>query len=322
MDEASQAAEAAIAKQDDEFLARWVRANIRLDRGDLAGADTEFRWFVRTYSARDSANKPIKDADTLLLVAQAGAVNARWHNLSDQFRFILNEVLQRRAQGRRRLVAGRVTGRRTAAGEVQPPRGAHVVRQGALHQSASRPRTGRQRPGRSARIRTRRAPSSSPSRRWRSIRDCRAALHLLADVHFISGESDADAEATRASHARSIRTTRRRSAGSRPAYSSPSKRANSTRSARHAEKQTRSRADSTLNWPTARRPPSLQRSARSSIRKAVDAWPHLGEAKTSLGLLAMRLGQEDEAREGADRGLRGRPIQRPRRQLAQGAAST
>ena len=28
----------------------------------------------------------------------------------------------------------------------------------------------------------------------------------------------------------------------------------------------------------------------------LDAWPHLGEAKTGLGLLAMRLGQEDEAR--------------------------
>src|SRR5207253_8202087 len=36
--------------------------------------------------------------------------------------------------------------------------------------------------------------------------------------------------------------------------------------------------------------------ARGYFRQAIDAWPHLGEAKTGLGMLAMRLGQEDEAR--------------------------
>jgi len=39
----------------------------------FAKADAEFRWFVRTYTARDRAGKAIKEADTLLLVAQAGA---------------------------------------------------------------------------------------------------------------------------------------------------------------------------------------------------------------------------------------------------------
>ena len=73
LDDALKTAEAAIANQDDQFLARWVRANIRCDRGDLDTADAEFRWFVRTYTARDNADKPIKDPDALLLVAQAGA---------------------------------------------------------------------------------------------------------------------------------------------------------------------------------------------------------------------------------------------------------
>src|SRR5947208_2281550 len=93
LDDAAKEAEAVVAKVPDHFLAHWIRAQVRLDRGDTEGADAEFRWFVRTYTARDQANNPIKDADTLLLVAQAGAINARWHNLSDQFRFILNEVL-------------------------------------------------------------------------------------------------------------------------------------------------------------------------------------------------------------------------------------
>src|SRR5262249_43318106 len=34
----------------------------------------------------------IKDPDELLLVGLAGAENARWHNLSDQYRIILNDV--------------------------------------------------------------------------------------------------------------------------------------------------------------------------------------------------------------------------------------
>src|SRR5205823_307690 len=82
----------AISRRDDQFLARSVRAKVYRDTGALEKADAEFRWFVRTYTTRDQAGDPIKDPDALLLVAQAGAENARWHNLSDQFRFILNEV--------------------------------------------------------------------------------------------------------------------------------------------------------------------------------------------------------------------------------------
>src|SRR5262249_34676671 len=92
LDDALKAADAAVAQQDDQFLARWVRAVAYRDQGELAKADAEFRWFVRTYTRRDQAGQPIKDADTLLLVAQAGAENARCPRLSDQFRFILNEV--------------------------------------------------------------------------------------------------------------------------------------------------------------------------------------------------------------------------------------
>ena len=50
------------------------------------------RWFVRTYTQRDNADKPIKDPDELLLVGLAGSENARWHSLSDQFRFLINDL--------------------------------------------------------------------------------------------------------------------------------------------------------------------------------------------------------------------------------------
>src|SRR5262245_42060901 len=91
-DEAEKAADRAIAEQDDQFMARWARARVYRDRGQLKKADAEFRWFVRTYSERSDADKDITDPDELLLVGLAGAENARWNKLSDQFEFILKEV--------------------------------------------------------------------------------------------------------------------------------------------------------------------------------------------------------------------------------------
>ena len=91
-EDASKDAEAAIKLKSDQFLARWVRAQLIRDTGDVTKADVEMRWFVRTYTQRDNADKPIKNPDELLLVGLAGSENARWHSLSDQFRFLINEL--------------------------------------------------------------------------------------------------------------------------------------------------------------------------------------------------------------------------------------
>jgi tetratricopeptide (TPR) repeat protein len=84
-DDAEKAAEAALKIARDNFLGRWVRAQIYRDRGDLKKADAEFRWFVRTYTERSNADNDVKDPDELAIIGQAGAENARWHSLSDQF---------------------------------------------------------------------------------------------------------------------------------------------------------------------------------------------------------------------------------------------
>jgi tetratricopeptide (TPR) repeat protein len=91
-DDALSAVEKALAIKPENFLARWVRGQIASDRADLTRADAEFRWFVRTYSERSNKDDDIKDPDELLLVGLAGAENARWHNLSDQFQVILRDV--------------------------------------------------------------------------------------------------------------------------------------------------------------------------------------------------------------------------------------
>jgi tetratricopeptide (TPR) repeat protein len=92
-DEAAKDADAAVAKKDDQLLARWTKARVLRDKGQTDEADKALRWVVRHYTARSNADNDITDPDELLIVAQAGAENARWHNLSRQFSFILNEVI-------------------------------------------------------------------------------------------------------------------------------------------------------------------------------------------------------------------------------------
>jgi tetratricopeptide (TPR) repeat protein len=91
-DEAQKAADTAVEADKNQFLARWVQVQLLRDRGDVQKADAGGRWFVRTYTKRSDAGDDIKDPDQLLTVALAGAENARWNHLADQFGFIVNEV--------------------------------------------------------------------------------------------------------------------------------------------------------------------------------------------------------------------------------------
>lgn len=92
-DEAEKDADAAMAKKDSPLLAQWTKARLLRDRGKVEDADKAMRAIVRYYSARSNADNDITDPDDLMIVAQAGAENARWNKLPNQFRFILNEVL-------------------------------------------------------------------------------------------------------------------------------------------------------------------------------------------------------------------------------------
>jgi tetratricopeptide (TPR) repeat protein len=91
-EEADKEAAAALAKDADNFLAHWIKGQVLRDKGEVKKADEEFRWFVRTYTDRSNMDKDITDPDLLVLVGLAGSERARRHNLSEQFKFILNEV--------------------------------------------------------------------------------------------------------------------------------------------------------------------------------------------------------------------------------------
>lgn len=92
-DAAATDAAAAIKGKENQLLARWTQARVLRETGDLDAADKAIRWIVRHYTARSNADDDIVDPDELAVVAAAGAENARWHNASKQFAFILNEVI-------------------------------------------------------------------------------------------------------------------------------------------------------------------------------------------------------------------------------------
>lgn len=93
-DDAKADAAAAMKIKNEHLLARWTLARVARDKGELADADQGVRWIVRYYSRRSQEDNDIVDPDELLIVAQAGAENARWHRITRQFSVVLNEVIK------------------------------------------------------------------------------------------------------------------------------------------------------------------------------------------------------------------------------------
>jgi tetratricopeptide (TPR) repeat protein len=86
-DDALKTADQALALKRDNLLARWIRAQVQRDRGDVKQAGAEFRWFVRFYNETDT-----EDAAELTLIGLGAAEYARYYGLADQFDVILNDI--------------------------------------------------------------------------------------------------------------------------------------------------------------------------------------------------------------------------------------
>ncbi len=91
-DEAMKAADAALAINDKNLLAKWVRVQLWRDQGEIKKAKDEAVAVFRVYNNAVDTPGEIKDADGLLIVALASAENARWSGLADEFQTII-EVL-------------------------------------------------------------------------------------------------------------------------------------------------------------------------------------------------------------------------------------
>jgi cellulose synthase operon protein C len=89
-DDAEKALDGALSHDKEQFLAHWIRAQIYRDRGDLKKAGDDLVWFVRTFANR---GENITDPEELLLVGLAEVERARWDKrLLDSFRVVLNDV--------------------------------------------------------------------------------------------------------------------------------------------------------------------------------------------------------------------------------------
>lgn len=91
-DDADKAVAAALEQQPNHVLARWVKAQLFRDRGDVDKANTEVKAIVRHYSNALETPQEIKAPEALVIVGLASAENARWNNISDEFQVILQDL--------------------------------------------------------------------------------------------------------------------------------------------------------------------------------------------------------------------------------------
>lgn len=88
-EDAAKRAEAALALDENQLVARWVRAELLRTSGKLDEAGAAYRWFVDYQKAH---HRDITSAEDMVWIGRAAAQYARWNRLSDQFRVLVNST--------------------------------------------------------------------------------------------------------------------------------------------------------------------------------------------------------------------------------------
>lgn len=84
---ASRAIDEALRAESENLHARWLQAELARLQGRLEDADRGYGWLVSYYNAHD-----VTAAAALRYIGLGAAQYARWHRLSDQFSFLVNEL--------------------------------------------------------------------------------------------------------------------------------------------------------------------------------------------------------------------------------------
>jgi tetratricopeptide (TPR) repeat protein len=301
-DEAERAADAALSTKPGNLLARWVRAQVYRDRADTKKADQEFRWFVRTYTERSDKDNDIKDPDELLMVALAGAENARWHHLSDQFRVILTDVLGEALNQEKNFwpaeyLAGMLLLEKYNRGEaldafdkalaINPNAAEALVGKGMAAMQTYEIKDAEQFATRALKIN----PNLPEAHR------------LLADVHTFAGDikaAQSELEIARKINPRDERTLGRCAACRLLAHDDRGFEALCQEVLKQDPKP------SILYFELAERLDERKRfeAAEKYYKKSIEQRPELPWPQSGLGLLYMRLGREKEAREVLDKAFK------------------
>ncbi len=87
LSDAEKTAEAAISASSDNANARLVLADVYAQTGRFREANAGYRWFIRLYNSRQP-----EDAATLLVVARGSVQYARWNHNTQIFHFVVNTL--------------------------------------------------------------------------------------------------------------------------------------------------------------------------------------------------------------------------------------
>ncbi len=86
-DDADASVATALKLDGNQLQARLIQAHLWTERGEIAKADTGYRWFVRYYNGKQPTT-----AEPLLFVGEGAAQYARWHSVTQIFDFCVNTV--------------------------------------------------------------------------------------------------------------------------------------------------------------------------------------------------------------------------------------
>lgn len=86
-DEAAKQIDNAVQRDSDELLAHWIKGELARVTGQLDEANSEYQWLVDYYNDHD-----VRDPDDLRVIGLGAAQFARWNRQSDQFTFLVSDL--------------------------------------------------------------------------------------------------------------------------------------------------------------------------------------------------------------------------------------
>ncbi|HEV7999136.1 MAG TPA: tetratricopeptide repeat protein [Planctomycetaceae bacterium] len=323
--DAEKTANSVVATSPDDPVARLVLADVYAQTGRFQEANAAYRWFIRFYNARQP-----ESAATLLLVARGSVQYARWNHNTQIFHFVVNTLCPDALKNdpnawEAHLISGSLLlekyNREQAVPELEQalltnPRAAEAI--ALLGQDALDNNDFEKAEGKSAE-----ALRINPR--------CLSALQLKADACFLSGRIDASLAAAKAAlavnphdeaalaraAACALVTDGVPSRSDLEAWLAKPPASGEPKSSRVSAGFWKIWADVNHSDPKpgvflanlgqlleARR---RFDAAEVCYRRAMSLAPQLPEAKTSLGMLLMRVGRTDQARKILDEAFQADP---------------
>jgi tetratricopeptide (TPR) repeat protein len=295
-EEAEQAVAAALAVQQDQLAAHWVKAQILRDRGETSQAGVEYRWLVRTYSERLGTKNEITASDDLVIVGLAATANARGKKeLADEFKSILKDIYGDAIKAEPGFWPAELQAGLLLQEKFNRPQALEAFTKVlTINPSAAEAFVGK---GTDALERYEFTDAERfAEQALRFNVHLPEALRLRADVHLASGDvvkARTELEQARAINDHDERTLARLAACARLEGKSKDADEIAARVATFCKKPAVFWYEQGARLEQRRR----YAEAQHCYQEAVKIDPQLGSASNALGLLYMRLGREKEARE-------------------------